>query len=64
MALIDNSERMASARAVSSTAEIYTITRQRFEEQLGSANPFNAKLLTILAANLRANSALIAASGG
>ena len=63
MALIDNSVRMASARAVGGTAEIYTITRQLFEDQLDSANPFIAKLLSILAANLRANSALIAGSG-
>ena len=60
MALIDHSERMASARAVGGPAEIYTITRQRFEDQLNGANPFVAKLLLILAANVRANSALIA----
>ena len=63
MALIDNSVRMATARAAGGTAEIYTITRQRFEEQLEGTNPFIAKLLGILAANLRANSALIAGSG-
>jgi|TARA_B100000315_G_scaffold225169_1_gene231230 CRP-like cAMP-binding protein len=59
MALIDNSERMASARAVGGPAEIYTITRGRFEEQLAGANPFIAKLLHILAGNVRANSDLI-----
>lgn len=63
MALIDNSVRMASARIVGGPAEVYTITRQRFEDQLEGANPFIAKLLSILAANLRANSALIASAG-
>jgi CRP-like cAMP-binding protein len=62
MALIDNSKRMASARIVGGPAEIYTISRQRFEEQMEGANPFLAKLLSILAANLRANSALISTS--
>ncbi len=53
MALIDDVPRMASARAVGGTLDVYVISRQQFDAQLGKTNLFINKLLQILAENAR-----------
>lgn len=53
MALIDDAPRMASARAVGGTLDVYVISRRQFNTQLENSNPFINKLLQILAANAR-----------
>ena len=55
MALIDGELRMASARVVDGTASVYTISREDFQRQLSSGNPFVGKLLKILTANVRSS---------
>lgn len=56
MALIDDEPRMASARAVEGELAVYVVRRRKFEATLGKTNLFIAKLLQILAANVRSNS--------
>ena len=56
LALIDNSERMASARAVGGSVEVYVISREQFSKQLAQTNPFIRGLLKMLTEQLRAAS--------
>lgn len=53
MALIDDAARMASARAVGTSAEALVVSRRIFEEKLESADPFLRALITILAKRVR-----------
>ena len=53
MALINDEERMASARAVDGILEVYVINRQQFDAKIGKTNLFISKLLQILAENAR-----------
>lgn len=55
MALIDNSPRMAAAKAVEPTTVII-VTRQMFEDKLKKADPFIRGLLNILADTIRRTS--------
>ena len=52
MALIDNSKRMATARASQGGAAI-VVSRQMFEKKLNKADPFIRGLLNILADHVR-----------
>ena len=49
MALIDDSPRMASARAYGGPAVVSVITQEQFKGMLETVNPFVVKLLRILA---------------
>ena len=53
MALIDDSARMATARAVGGATEALVVSRRIFEEKLESADPFLRALITILAKRVR-----------
>jgi CRP/FNR family cyclic AMP-dependent transcriptional regulator len=53
MALIDDGERMASARAVGVVTEALVISRRVFEEKLESADPFLRALISILTKRVR-----------
>ena len=53
MALIDDGERMASARAVGEATEALVISRRVFEEKLESADPFLRALISILTKRVR-----------
>lgn len=52
MALIDNSPRMAAARAVQQTT-LVVITRDVFESKLAKADPFVRGLINIFVKNIR-----------
>lgn len=52
MALIDNSPRMAAARAVQQTT-LVVITRDIFESKLAKADPFVRGLINIFVKNIR-----------
>ena len=52
MALIDDSPRMATVRAVEQTT-LMRIDRQRFKEKIEGADPFIHKLLKLLVRNVR-----------
>lgn len=62
MALIDDSPRMASAKAVNGTAELMVISRQMFERKLENMDPFVRGLINILASHIRTLAETIAKS--
>ena len=53
MALIDDGNRMASARAVGVSTETLVVSRRLFEEKLESADPFLRALISILTKRVR-----------
>ena len=53
MALIDDGERMASARAVEGPLEVLVISRRVFDSKLESADPFQRALISILTKHVR-----------
>jgi len=57
MALIDDSPRMASARAYEGRLEVFVISQDQFKALLEPVNPFVKKLLGILADHVRARNA-------
>ena len=57
MALIDDSPRMASARAYGGQLSVLVISQTQFKTMLEPVNPFVKKLLGILADHVRASNA-------
>jgi len=57
MALIDDSPRMASARAYQGRLEVLVVSQDQFSALLEPVNPFVKKLLGILADHVRASNA-------
>ncbi len=53
MALIDNGQRMGSARAVGGVVETLVISREVFHKKLESADPFHRALIDILTSHIR-----------
>jgi len=53
MALIDDVERMATARVLEGTAEVLVISRRVFESKLESVDPFQRALIGILTKHVR-----------
>ncbi len=53
MALIDNSQRMASARAIGGPVEVMIITRQTFAMRMKKMDPFTRALINIFAEHIR-----------
>lgn len=53
MALIDESPRMASAKATGGPVELMVISRQMFERKLDTMDPFTRALINILAQHVR-----------
>ena len=53
MALIDDGERMASARAVDGEVSVLVISRHVFNSKLESADPFQRALISILTKHVR-----------
>ena len=53
MALIDNRERMASARAKGGSVEALVISRRVFEAKLKTADPFQRALISKLTVHVR-----------
>ena len=53
MALIDDGERMASARAIEGPLEVLVISRRVFDLKLESADPFQRALISILTKHVR-----------
>ena len=53
MALIDDGERMASARAVEGEVSVLVISRHVFNSKLESADPFQRALISILTKHVR-----------
>jgi CRP/FNR family transcriptional regulator, cyclic AMP receptor protein len=53
MALIDNGQRMGSARAVEGAVETLVISREVFHKKLESADPFHRALIDILTSHIR-----------
>ena len=62
MALIDDSPRMASAKAVNGSVELMVISRKMFERKLDTMDPFTRGLIDILASHIRTLAASIAKS--
>ena len=55
MALIEDENRMAGARAAGGPVSVYVISRAQFKEKLKPINPFIVRLLQVLAANVRSS---------
>jgi CRP-like cAMP-binding protein len=53
MALIDNGQRMASARAIEGEVETLVISRDLFNKKLEGADPFLRALIDILTSHIR-----------
>ncbi len=53
MALIDNSQRMASARAIGGPVEVMIITRKTFAMRMEKMDPFTRALINIFADHIR-----------
>ena len=53
MALIDNGQRMASARAIEGSVEALVFSREVFHRKLESADPFHRALIDILTSHIR-----------
>ena len=53
LALIDNSQRMASAKAINGPVELLEIDQKTFKKKLSDADPFTRGLINILADTAR-----------
>lgn len=63
MALIDNSPRMASARAVGGPVKVMVISRDSFKDRVDNLDPFTKALVSILSDHVRSLASQLTESG-